>query len=167
MRDFHAFFRPWVNSHRRVDRGWWNPDDASWGIENHLAAVRVVHGVRPEKYTRFEHRAPGPDVNFYLSLAAMLWGGLQGIQDQLEPPEAAVGDTGDRFEMLPKTLEDSVDALATSESARALLGDTFIEQFVAVKQDEANAYRTWLKESGTDDQAGVTQWEYTHYFEWV
>jgi len=167
MRDFHAFFRPWVNSHRRVDRGWWNPDDASWGIENHLAAVRVVHGVRPEKYTRFEHRAPGPDVNFYLSLAAMLWGGLQGIQDQLEPPEAAVGDTGDRFEMLPKTLEESVDALAASESARALLGDTFVEQFVAVKQDEANSYHTWLKETETDEKTGVTQWEYTHYFEWA
>lgn len=167
MRDFHVFFRPWVNSHRRVDRASWNPDDTSWGIDNHVAAVRVVHGSRPEKYTRFEHRAPGPDVNFYLSLAAMLWGGLEGIKERLEPPEPAIGDPGDRFEALPKTLEQSIDAFSRSDSARALLGDAFMEHFIAFKNDEAQAYRSWLKETDTDPEAGVTQWEYTHYFEWA
>ncbi|MFL0294863.1 hypothetical protein ACJH6J_28040 [Mycobacterium sp. SMC-18] len=58
MSDFHLVMRPWVNSYRRFDHQAWNPVDASWGLDNHAVALRLVHGSVPAKHTRFEHREP-------------------------------------------------------------------------------------------------------------
>ena len=124
MSDFHLFFRPWVNSFRRMDRLSWSPEDASWGLDNHAAAIRVVHGSDPAKYTRFEHRAPGPDINPYLALAGIIYGAARGIREGWQPPAQTVGDPIEAggYQMLPRTLEDSVTALRSSPVAKDLLG---------------------------------------------
>lgn len=169
MSDFHLLFRPWVNSFRRMDRLSWNPEDASWGLDNHATAIRVVHGPDPAAYTRFEHRAPGPDVNPYLALAAVLWGAARGIRAGLQPPPLAQGDpvVAGGYQMLPRTLEDSVQAMRSSGPAADLLGPEFIDHFTAMKLDEAQDYGDWLAKQpeGTADQ--ITDWEFDHYFEWV
>jgi glutamine synthetase len=170
MPEFHVLFRPWVNSYRRLDRWSWNPEDASWGIDRHDVAVRVVHGALPEKYTRFEHRVPGPDVNPYLALAAMLWGGLRGIQEHLDPPEPAAGDPleAGRYAMLPRSLPESVEAFRNSANARELFGDAFVDHYVALKTDEHDAFSAWAKDHDTEQaDSAVTDWEYEHYFTWV
>jgi glutamine synthetase len=169
MADFHLFFRPWVNSFRRMDRLSWNPEDCSWGLDNHATAIRVVHGPDPAAYTRFEHRAPGPDVNPYLALAAIIWGAALGIREGLEPPPQAKGDpiVAGGYQLLPRTMEDSVTALRSSPPAAGLLGREFIDHFTAMKLEEAQDYRDWLatQPEATADQ--VTDWEFRHYFEWV
>jgi glutamine synthetase len=169
MSDFHLFFRPWINSFRRMDRLSWNPEDASWGLDNHATAIRVVHGPDPAAYTRFEHRAPGPDVNPYLALAGIIWGAARGIREGMRPPPQAQGDpiVAGGYQMLPRTLEDSVAALRSSPSAAALLGPEFIEHFTAMKLDEAQDYRDWLAKQPPDAADRVTDWEFRHYFEWV
>lgn len=169
MPDFHLFFRPWINSFRRLDRLSWNPEDASWGLDNHSAGIRVVHGSNPPKYTRFEHRAAGPDTNPYLTAAAILYGGLIGIREKMEPPELAVGDPVEagRYAMLPRTLSDSVTAFRESSHARALLGDLFVEHFAALKSDEWQDYEAWAKERDGLEDVEVSKWEFDHYFEWV
>jgi glutamine synthetase len=169
MPDFHIFFRPWVNSFRRMDRLSWAPEDASWGLDNHATAIRVVHGADPGHYTRFEHRAPGPDTNPYLVLAAILAGVVRGIRQRLEPPPLAEGDPviAGGYQPLPRTLEDSVAALQSSTAARDLLSPEFIEHFATMKLDEAREYQEWLQKQpdGTPDK--VTEWEFRRYFEWV
>ena len=169
MSDFHLFFRPWVNSFRRMDRLTWSPEDASWGPDNHAAAIRVVHGADPAKYTRFEHRAPGPDINPYLALAGIIYGAAQGIREGWQPPEQTVRDPIEAggYQMLPRTLEDSVAALRSSAVAKDLLGPAFIEHFTTMKLDEAKAYRDWLAEHPEVSPDRVTDWEFANYFEWA
>jgi glutamine synthetase len=169
MSDFHLFFRPWVNSFRRMDRLTWSPEDASWGPDNHAAAIRLVHGSVPPKYTRFEHRAPGPDINPYLALAGIIYGAARGIREGWQPPEQTVRDPIEvgGYQMLPRTLEDSVTALRSSPVAKDLLGPAFIEHFTAIKLDEAQAYKDWLAENPDVSPDRVTDWELTNYFEWA
>jgi glutamine synthetase len=171
MADLHLAFRPWINSHRRMDRLSWAPEDASWGPDNHAVALRVVYGSMPEKLTRFEHRAPGPDINPYLTLAAMLWGGLVGIRGELEPAPFAVGDpieNGD-YPRLPKTLEASAEAFRSSATARELLGDAFVDHVANVHVEEAEDFARWAAENDVDPAptGPVTQWELEQYFTWA
>jgi len=169
MSDFHLLFRPWVNSYRRMDRLSWNPQDASWGLDNHATAIRVVHGPDPAKYTRFEHRAPGPDVSPHLTLAAIIYGAAQGIREGWQPPPQSAGDPiqAGGYQMLPTTLAESVAAFRSSAVVKDLLGPSFIEHFTAMKLDEAKAYRDWLDEHPEVPADRVTDWEFTSYFEWV
>ena len=169
MSDFHLFFRPWVNSFRRMDRLTWSPEDASWGPDNHAAAIRLVHGSDPAKYTRFEHRAPGPDINPYLALAGIIYGAAQGIREGWQPPEQTVRDPIEvgGYQMLPRTLEDSVTTLRSSAVAKDLLGPAFIEHFTTMKLDEAQAYQGWLAEHPDVSPDRVTDWELANYFEWA
>ena len=57
------------------------PTTIAWGADNRTCAVRLVgHGPS----ARLENRVPGGDVNPYLALAAMIAGGLHGIEQELE-----------------------------------------------------------------------------------
>jgi glutamine synthetase len=169
MSDFHLVYRPYVNSYRRMDRMSWNPEDASWGVDNHGTALRIVHGSEPAKLTRLEHRAPCSDLNPYLSIATMLWGALQGIKQQLVAPEYALGDPfdeGDRYTRLPHSLADSVEAFRTSALTRELLGDEFVDHFAVLKSEEWQDYSAWVKDNDVDETE-TTDWELRHYFEWI
>src|SRR5262249_8497627 len=119
MSDFHLFFRPWVNSFRRMDRLSWAPEDASWGLDNHATAIRVVHGPDPATSPRFEPRARGPDISPSLALAAIIYGAAQGIREGWPPPALAGGDPVEAggYPMLPRTLEDSAASLRASALA--------------------------------------------------
>lgn len=169
MPDFHLVFRPWVNSFRRMNHLLWNPENASWGLDSHTAALRVIHGSIPEKQTRLEHRTPGSDVNPYLSLAAMLLGGLYGIENDLEPADYAVGSPmKPEFKMLPKTLSESTDVFEKSEHTRKMLGAEFVEHYAALKRDEWTDFTKWAEESGVKlPTEQVTDWEFQRYFVWV
>jgi len=129
----------------------------------------VVHGPDPAKYTRFEHRAPGPDISPYLALAAIIYGAAQGIREGWPAPALAVGDPVEAggYPMLPRTLEDSAASLRASALAKDLLGSPFIEHFTAMKLDEAQAYRAWLDEHPEVSPDRVTDWEFSNYFEWA
>jgi glutamine synthetase len=171
MADLHLCFRPWINSHRRMDRLSWAPEDASWGPDNHAVALRVVYGSMPERATRFEHRAPGTDINPYMSLAALLWGGLKGIREELEPAPFAVGDpiaNGD-YPRLPKTLAATTEAWRASPLARELFGDAFVDHLANVRVEEVADFMQWCEANGVDGDpaAAVTQWEYERYFTWA
>ncbi len=170
MPDLHLFFRPTVNSYRRMDRHHFSPENASWGLDHHTAAIRVVHGAAPERQARIEHRVPGGDVNPYLSIAAILLGGLYGIENQLEPPAYAVGDPvdGGNGAMLPPNLGASIAAFEASAVARELFGDAFVDHYSLVKRGELELFEAWAAENPEAASSGkVTDWERRQYFEWV
>ena len=71
--------RPNINSYKRFAAGSFAPTTIAWGCDNRTCAVRLVgHGAG----ARMENRVPGADVNPYLALAAMLAGGLHGIEQR-------------------------------------------------------------------------------------
>ena len=170
MPDFHVLFRPWINSYRRMDRWLFSPENASWALDNHSAALRIVHGAYPAKLTRMEHRVAGCDVNFHLTLAAILLGGLHGLSGEIDPGPYPEPDKIDdpRFPKLARSLDVAAAAFKASTLARAIFGDAFVDHFAQLKQDEWRDFTDWAAKNDIDSAAHVvTDWEFEHYFVWA
>lgn len=170
MPDMHLLFRPWVNSYRRMDPNAWSPVSASWALDNHTSAIRVVHGANPAKLSRFEHRVPGADINPYLTISAMLAGGLHGIRNGLEPPAYGTADVtkDDRFTKLSTNLGTAIEQFERSPVMRQMFGDLFVEHFATTRRDEWQDFNSWCSTNDvevTGDE--TTSWEFQHYLEWV
>lgn len=167
MPAYNIIFKPWVNSFRRMDRMLWNPENASWARDNHTAAIRVVTGAVPEKLTRFEHRAPGSDVNPYLSVAALVFGAIEGLQDEKEPAPYGTGDVmlEKRWALLPHSMPEAIAAFRESPSALAAFGKEYVEHYAYLKRDEWKDYSDAVKDpEGALRSGPVTQWEFERYF---
>jgi glutamine synthetase len=149
------FFAPTVNSYKRLVEGAWAPTRSNWGVDNRTTAFRVIPG--SPKSTRLETRVSGSDVNPYLALAAALGSGLYGIEHQLELPAGPVRGSGYGDETavkLPANLHEAASRLASSQAAREIFGEAFVEHFAATRLWE------WRQ-----SQAAVTSWEMERYFE--
>lgn len=156
MPEFLSMLAPTVNSYRRLVPGFWAPTDATWGVENRTAALRVIPG--SDKSQRTEYRLGAADANPYLALAAALGSGLYGVMQQWEPGEAVAGNAYALEQpqelALPRTLWESAQRLRTSEAARELFGGDFVEHFAASREWEEREYRRH-----------VSDWELDRYFE--
>ena len=77
---------PTINSYKRLVPGYEAPVYISWSATNRSALVRVP--AARGNSTRAEFRSPDPMCNPYLTFAAMLTAGLDGIKNKIEPPES-------------------------------------------------------------------------------
>jgi glutamine synthetase len=153
----HLFYRPTINSYRRFERDAWSPEDSSWGFENRTSAIRAITTPVPEA-VRFEHRAAGADVNPYLTIAAMLGAGLDGIEEKmvLEPP--APGNPGKLGRPpLARTLQGSIDAFRESTFVDRVFGPAFKSHYLLSRETEQAAYESWLA-------AQISDFEFQRYF---
>jgi len=152
MPDFTLLYAPNVNSYKRFAEGSFAPTTIAWGEDNRTCAVRLV-GRGPG--ARMENRVPGGDVNPYLALAAMLAGGLHGIEKglELEPPLEGNAYTSGRPKV-PGTLKEARDAFHDSAIARAALGDEVVDHYTNMADVELAAFG-----------AAVTDWELNRGFE--
>jgi glutamine synthetase len=125
-------------------------------VDNRTVAGRVIPSPSG-KGTRLETRVPGSDVNPYLAIAAALASGLYGVSKGLKLKDAAtVGSayTNEKAERLPRNLWDATQRLKKSKIAHEILGDAFVEHFVATREWEWRQF-----------QDSVTSWEMERYFE--
>ena len=127
--------------------------EMAWSPDNRTAGFRVV-GTGPS--LRIECRIAGADVNPYLAYAAVIASGLTGIEQQIEPPPAYIGDVYAAFDkqMLPGSLEQAVRRFGGSDLARSAFGEDVVAHYAHFFTTEAEAYRK-----------AVTDWERTRYFE--
>ena len=89
LREMSLFFAPNINSYKRYVPGSFAPTAIRWGVDNRTCAYRLVgHGLS----LRSENRVPGGDVNPYLAIAAMIAGGLHGIENELPLEPAFTGN---------------------------------------------------------------------------
>src|SRR3954449_2021579 len=152
MTDFTLLYAPNINSYKRFADGSFAPTAIAWGEDNRTCAVRLV-GQGPA--ARMENRVPGGDVNPYLALAAMLAGGLHGVEAglTLEPPLTGNAYTSDR-PRVPQSLRDARDAFTASAVARAAFGDEVVDHYTNMADVELKAFG-----------AAVTDWELRRGFE--
>ena len=148
-----VFLAPTVNSYKRFRAGSWAPTRLAWSHDNRTAGLRVVGAGNS---LRLECRMPGADCNSYLTYAALLAAGLDGIVEQSEPPEIFRGDLYSTRDMpeLPKTLHEAIGLLERSAFAKEVFGEQVVEHYVHFFRTEQQAY----------DYA-VTDWERNRYFE--
>jgi glutamine synthetase len=152
MREMTLFFAPNINSYKRYVEGSFAPTAVAWGMDNRTCALRVVgHGAG----LRVENRVPGGDVNPYLAVAAIIAGGLYGIENELELEPMLVGNgyTSDR-PRVPATLRDAADLFAASEIARDAFGADVVTHYLNNARVEQRAY-----------DAVITDWERVRGFE--
>jgi glutamine synthetase len=152
LRDFSLLYAPNINSYKRFQPGSFAPTAVAWGYDNRTCALRVVgHG----RSMRFENRLPGGDVNPYLAIAAMIAGGLHGIDEGLELGPELVGNAYDSdLPKVPTTLRDARDAFSSSAVARACFGDEVVDHYTRMAEVELTAF-----------DAAVTDWELRRSFE--
>jgi len=145
-------YAPNVNSYKRFADGSFAPTTIAWGSDNRTCAVRLV-GRGPA--ARMENRVPGADVNPYLALAAMIAGGLHGIENGLELEEELVGNayTSSRPKV-PHTMAEAKELFGSSPVVRKALGDEVVDHYVNMGDVELAAY-----------DATVTDWELRRGFE--
>lgn len=147
------FFAPTINSYKRYQDGSWAPTRIAWSYDNRTAGFRVVgHG----QSLRIECRIPGADCNPYLAYAAILAAGLDGITNEIEPPDIFSGDVyqASQLPRVPHTLRDATELFASSEFVAGVFG-------ADVQQHYSHFFR---KEQEFFNNA-VTDWERWRYFE--
>ncbi len=161
-REIAALFAPNVNSYKRLVPGYEAPVYCAWSQRNRSALVRVpVYHPGKEQATRCELRCPDPSCNPYLTFAAMLHAGLDGIEHGYEIPEPMETNLYDLshderaargIEQLPETLGEAIEELAGSDLVRRALGDHIFERYVELKRQEWEEYRVQ-----------VSRWELERY----
>jgi glutamine synthetase len=161
-RELSAVFAQWVNSYKRLVPGYEAPVYVAWSQRNRSALVRIpLYKPGNEQATRAELRCPDPACNPYLTFAALLHAGLEGIEKGYELADPM--DTNlyhltaeERKERgivaLPETLGEAVDEFAASDLMRRAFGDHIFDNYVKLKRKEWDEYRIQL-----------TQWELDKY----
>jgi glutamine synthetase len=87
-REISAVFAQWVNSYKRLVPGYEAPVYVAWSRRNRSALIRIpLYKPGKEQATRAELRCPDPACNPYLTFAALLHAGLEGIEKGYELPE--------------------------------------------------------------------------------
>ncbi len=152
LREMSLWYAPNINSYKRFAEGSFAPTAVAWGVDNRTCALRVVgHG----HSMRLECRAPGGDVNQYLAVAALIAGGLHGVDRGLELPDPVTGNAyAGGAERLPTTLQEAAELFDGSVVARAAFGDEVVEPYLNNARVEIAAFN-----------AAVTDWERVRGFE--
>lgn len=159
VRGITAITNPLVNSYKRLVPGYEAPVYVAWSAANRSALLRVP--AKRGNATRVELRSPDPAANPYLAFAAMLLAGMDGIEQNMDPPTPVNANIyhlseSQRADMgvlsLPGSLYEAVEEMKKSAVAKAALGDHIFDEFVKAKVHEWDQFRTQ-----------VTQWEVDRY----
>jgi glutamine synthetase len=157
-----SFLTPTVNSYRRLVDITGPPTTVTWGEDNKSVAVRTI--TREPGSSRIEHRVPSGDCNPYLALAAILAGGMVGLEGDLEPPPEFEGMAWalppGTVERLPGSLKEATAALAADERLAAMLGRDAVDYWLGSREWEWIVFHT----HGGDPDA-VGEFELQRYFE--
>jgi glutamine synthetase len=161
-RELSAVFAQWVNSYKRLVPGFEAPVYVAWSRRNRSALIRIpLYKPGAEQATRAELRCPDPACNPYLTFAALLHAGLEGIEKGYELPEPMETNlyhlTAEQrrergIVSLPETLGEAIDEMAQSDLMRRALGPHIFDRYVELKRKEWDEYRVQL-----------TDWEMRRY----
>ncbi len=149
--DFTLLYAPNINSYKRFAVDTPAPTAIAWGPDNRCA----IQVIGEDQSARLENRVPGGDVNPYLACAAMIAGGLYGLDHDLELGVALTGNVhSSDFPSIPRTLREARHAFASSQIARAAFGDDVVDHYTTMADVELDAF-----------DAAVTDWELRRSFE--
>jgi len=141
----NAFSNPSTNSYKRLVPGFEAPVLLAYSSRNRSASCRIPYG-SGAKSRRVEFRFPDALANPYLSAAALLMAGLDGIQNKIHPGEAMDKNLYDlpaeELAEVPTVCGSLREALTSLENDMDFLlkGDVFtkdqIEAYIELKWEE-------------------------------
>jgi glutamine synthetase len=139
IRELALFIAPAVNSYKRYAAESWAPTSVSWGRDNRTCGFRIVgHG----QSHRVECRIPGADVNPYLSYAALLAAGLDGIENQMDPGPELKGNAYEAAEAepFPASLNEALQLWEGSDFAKRAFGEAVHKHYLNYGRYEQKDY---------------------------
>ncbi len=159
-----AILAPTVNSYKRLVPGYEAPVYICWAQVNRSALIRIPrYSAGREESTRVEIRCPDPACNPYLAFTVMLEAGLDGVANNIAPPDPVTDDVyeysmadleGRGIGLLPGTLNDALAALSADKVVKDALGEHVFNVFHRARQAEWEEYRLQ-----------VSDWERDRYLE--
>ncbi|HEX3678474.1 MAG TPA: glutamine synthetase family protein [Galbitalea sp.] len=151
-KELSLFLAPNINSYKRYVEGSFAPTAIAWGLDNRTCALRVVgHG----SGLRVENRVPGGDVNQYLAVAALIAGGLYGIENELELEPIFTGNAyGSDAPRVPTSLRDAAELFGSSMVALEAFGSDVVNHYLNNARIEQRAF-----------DSAITDWERVRGFE--
>jgi glutamine synthetase len=159
-----AIADPLVNSYKRLISGaprsgaTWAPVYITYGGSNRTQMVRLPGG------GRIECRTVDGAANPYLTMAAMLAAGIDGIENKIDPgkrntdnlyevPEDELRRRG--IDVLPRSLAHAIDYLEQDEVVQGALGEVYAKYYIQVKRDEWRRYHNSVSQWELDNYLGV------------
>jgi len=146
-RGFCAVTNPLVNSYKRLVPGYEAPVNVAWSHRNRSPMIRIP--ARREKGTRVELRMPDPAANPYLALAVQLAAGLDGIRNEIDPPDPVDKNIFEltvrerrryKIQSLPRDLGEAVTEFEKSKLMKETLGAHIFEHYLVAKEQEWQEY---------------------------
>ena len=159
MQAITCITNPTVNSYKRLVPGFEAPVYLGWSASTRNPLLRIPP-VRGE-HARIELRSPDSSANPYLAFAVLLAAGLDGIRNQILPPEGidrniqAMTDEERarlQIEKLPANLGEAVRELEQDAYIREVLGQKLASDIIAARKQE---YQDYCMQ--------VTDWEIANY----
>ncbi|HUU47079.1 MAG TPA: type I glutamate--ammonia ligase [Acidobacteriota bacterium] len=147
-----AFTNPSTNSFKRLVPGFEAPVAATYGTGNRTACVRIPGYQRDPKKMRVEFRPPDGTMNPYLSYAAMIMAGIDGIKRAIDPGQPLERNLEElspeelsRMHRLPTSLNKALNALEADHEF-LLQGGVFtpdlLESWIALKRKDVDEIRS-------------------------
>ena len=149
-RAINAFANAGTNSYKRLVPGFEAPVMLAYSASNRSASCRIPYVTNP-KARRVEMRFPDPIQSGYLTFAALLMAGLDGIRNQIDP-----GAPSDKnlYDLPPEeekgiptvcaSLDQALEALDGDREflkAGGVFTDDFIDAYIGLKMKEVTAFR--------------------------
>lgn len=142
-----ALIAPTTNSYRRLVPGFEAPVNLVYSTRNRSACIRIPTYFSTPAARRIEFRLPDPTCNPYLAFAAMLMAGLDGVINEMEPPDPVDVNLYDlspeeasKIQQVPGSLEEVLMALE-QDYEFLLRGGVFTEDVI----------ETWLDYKRTNE----------------
>ncbi len=159
VRGMSAVTNPLVNSYKRLVPGYEAPCYLAWSSSNRSVLIRVP--ASRGQSTRLELRSPDPSANPYLTLAVCLAAGLEGIRENLTPPDEIAENIFHMTEQeradhgiasLPGSLIEAISAMEADGLIMDTLGPHVADRYLHGKRTEWAEYST-----------RVSSWEIDRY----
>jgi len=153
MKSITAITNPIVNSYKRLVPGYEAPVYIAWSASNRSPLIRIP--AARGSATRLELRCPDPSCNPYLTIAAILSAGLDGIKNKIQPPMPKdenifkmtdVQRKQEGIDSLPGSLEKALEEMQKSEFVKSVLGKHIFEKYLEAKGKEWDDYNTKISE---------------------
>jgi len=164
-----AVIAPTVNSYKRLVPGYEAPVYIAWSKRNRSALVRIP-AFSPESpmEARIEFRCPDPLCNPYLTYAAVLEAGMEGVKNKIDPGDPVESNIyhmtdeqrkESNIKTLPTTLLEALEEWQNDDICIKTLGKDTAEKYVQLKKQE------WLEYEPHEakDKNEVTAWERQKY----
>ncbi|MDR3204531.1 MAG: glutamine synthetase family protein [Deltaproteobacteria bacterium] len=161
-----VYAAPTVNCYKRYRPGVCAPTTATWGFENRSVGLRIK-STRGQS-THVENRLYCSAANPYMTALSTLAAGLLGIRSAYDCPPPALGDVwaDPSIELLPSSMEESLEAFETDEALKDIYGAELVKVTAAMKRWDIQIAKENCHNYGRPDfKSAVSDWEINEFFE--